>query len=119
MGQLWLPAEEGASGHDPGRQGAQARQEQGKGLRPGARASPSTVVLKGWGRRYKVGKLDGTILAFIYLFIYLLSFFCGIRSPQARGRIGSVAAGLHRRHSNVGSEPWLRPTPQLTATSDP
>ena len=37
---------------------------------------------------------------------------------QARGRIGAVAAGLHQRHSNVGSEPRLKPTPQLRATPD-
>ena len=38
---------------------------------------------------------------------------------QARGPIGVVAAGLHQSHSNVGSEPSLRPTPRLPATPDP
>ena len=38
---------------------------------------------------------------------------------QARGRIGAVAAGLHQSHSNAGSKPRLRPTPQLMATPDP
>ena len=38
---------------------------------------------------------------------------------QARGRIGAVATGLCQRHSNAGSKPYLRPTPQLTATPDP
>ena len=38
---------------------------------------------------------------------------------QARGLIGAVAASLRQSHSNVGSEPRLRPTPQLTATLDP
>ena len=38
---------------------------------------------------------------------------------QARGRIGAVAAGLHQNHGNMGSEPLLQPTPQLTATPDP
>ena len=38
---------------------------------------------------------------------------------QARGRIGAIAASLRQSHSNVGSEPCLRPTPQLTATLDP
>ena len=37
---------------------------------------------------------------------------------QARGRIGAVAPGLRQSHSNAGSEPHLRPTPQLTATPD-
>ena len=38
---------------------------------------------------------------------------------QARGPIGAVATGLHQSHSNSGSEPRLRPIPQLTATPDP
>ena len=38
---------------------------------------------------------------------------------QARGVIGATAAGLHHSHSNTGSEPSLRPTPQRTATPDP
>ena len=38
---------------------------------------------------------------------------------QARGPIGAVAAGLHHSHSNTGSEPCLRPTPQLVAMPDP
>ena len=53
-------------------------------------------------------------------------FFCLFRAAtmayggsQARGRIGAVATGLHQSHKNVGSEPRLRPTPQLTATPDP
>ena len=33
-------------------------------------------------------------------------------SAQARGRIKAVAAGLHRSHSNTGSELHLQPTPQ-------
>ena len=38
---------------------------------------------------------------------------------QARGLPGAVAAGLHHSHNNVGSEPHLQPTLQLTATLDP
>ena len=38
---------------------------------------------------------------------------------QARALIGAVAAGLHHSHSNSRSEPCLRATPQLTATSGP
>ena len=33
--------------------------------------------------------------------------------------IGAVAASLCHSHTNVGSEPHLRPTPQLTAMQDP
>ena len=38
---------------------------------------------------------------------------------QARGLIRAVAAGLLQSHSNLGSEPRLQPTPQLTAMPDP
>ena len=34
------------------------------------------------------------------------------------GLIGATAAGLRQSHSNAGSEPCLRPTPQLTAMLD-
>ena len=37
---------------------------------------------------------------------------------QARGRIGTVAVGLCHSHSNLGSEPYLQPTLQLTAMLD-
>ena len=42
---------------------------------------------------------------------------CG--GSQARGQIEAVAAGLHHSHSHAGSQPRLRPPPQLTATPDP
>ena len=38
---------------------------------------------------------------------------------QTRGPIGAVAPHLLHGHSNAGSEPRLRPTPQLRATLDP
>ena len=40
-------------------------------------------------------------------------------TAQARGLIRAIAASLHHSHSNVGSEPHLQPTPQLTVTLDP
>ena len=40
-------------------------------------------------------------------------------SPQARGRIRAMAAGLWHSHSSAGSELPLQPTTQLTATPDP
>ena len=39
--------------------------------------------------------------------------------PQVRGQIGAVTAGLCHSHSDVGSQPHLRPIPQLTETLDP
>ena len=61
---------------------------------------------------------------FIFTYFYLSSVFSRAAPTaygvsQARGWIGAVAAGLHQSRSNAGSEPSLRPTPQLTATPDP
>ena len=39
--------------------------------------------------------------------------------PRLEGPIGATTASLHHSHSNVRSEQSLRPTPRLTATSDP
>ena len=59
----------------------------------------------------------------LFYFIVFLSFFgaapAAYGGSQARGLIGAVAAGLCQSHSNVGSEPSLQPTPQLTAMPDP
>ena len=53
-------------------------------------------------------------------------FFCLLKAApvaygvsQARGLTGVVASGLCHSHSNAGSEPHLRLTPQLTAMPDP
>ena len=61
------------------------------------------------------------LILFIYLFIFAISWAASTAYglSQARGRIGAIAAGLHQSRSNVGSEPHLRPTPQLRATPDP
>ena len=40
-------------------------------------------------------------------------------SSQARGQIGAAAASLNHSHSNTGSEPHPRLTPQLVATLGP
>ena len=72
--------------------------------------------------------VEGNLFVRAVLFYFIL-FFClfaiswavpvAYGSPQARGLIGAVAANRHQSHSNSGSEPHLRPTPQLTATLDP
>ena len=63
---------------------------------------------------------------FIQLFIYFYLLFCILRAApaahggsQARDPIGAAATGLHQSYNNLGSEPRLRSTPQLTAMSDP
>ena len=58
---------------------------------------------------------------FIYLFICLFAISwatpVAYEGFQARGLIRAVATSLHDSHSNAGSEPHLRPKPQLSATS--
>ena len=60
-----------------------------------------------------------------FIFIYLFTFVFSRVAPaaygcsQGRGLTGVVASSLHLSHSNTGSEPRLRPTPQLTAMPDP
>jgi len=62
---------------------------------------------------------------FFFFFFFFVLFAISWVAPaayggsQARGLIGAVATGLHQSHSNMGSEPCLQPTPQLTATPDP
>ena len=63
----------------------------------------------------------GFFVCFVLFCLFAISWAApaAYGSSQARGPIGAVAAGLHQSHSNVGSEPSLQPTPQLTATLDP
>ena len=56
--------------------------------------------------------------------IYFILFFCLFRAAptayegsQARVPVGAIAASPCQSHSNVGSEPLLQPTPQLTANT--
>ena len=66
------------------------------------------------------------LLDSLILFLFVLSFFVFSRATpmayggsQAKGRIGAAVASLHQSHSKSGSEPHLRPIPQLTAKPDP
>ena len=63
---------------------------------------------------------------FCFLFFWFFLVFLPFLGPlpqhvgsQARGLIGAVATDLCQSHGNVGSEPSLRPTPQLMAKPDP
>ena len=70
----------------------------------------------------KPGFLGGfRVLGFFFFF-----FFCYFRATpmeyrgsQAWGPNGVTAAGLRHSHSNTGSKPRLRPTPQLMTMPDP
>ena len=58
-------------------------------------------------------------LAVFFFFFFFRAIPVAYGSSQGGGGIRAAAAGLHHSHSNVGPEPNLWPTPQLTATPDP
>ena len=63
-------------------------------------------------------------VAFFVFLGFVLSFYVlgppeAYGDSQAWGPVGAVATGPHHLDSNVGSEPRLRPTAQLTAMPDP
>ena len=73
-----------------------------------------------------VTKSDSKIINILFYFILFFIFLSFSRATpvvyggsQARGLIRAVDAGPRQSHSNAGSEPHLRPTPQLTAMLDP
>lgn len=73
------------------------------------------VIVAVWHR-----KSAGTLFVCLFVCFWTLRTTCAAYgSSQARGQIRAVAAGLHHSHSNAGSEPRMRPTPQLIATPDP
>ena len=55
---------------------------------------------------------------FMYLFLLFRAAPAAYGGSQVRGQIGATAASLYHNHSNMGSEPHLRPTLQLMATLD-
>ena len=59
--------------------------------------------------------------SFFFLCLFAISWATPAAhgDSQARGLIRAVAARLCQNHSNMGSEPRLQPTPQLTAMPDP
>ena len=66
-----------------------------------------------------------TAFFFFNLFLFFAFFFFFRATPsayvssQARCWIRAIATGLYHSHSNMGSEPRLRPVPQLRAMLDP
>ena len=56
-------------------------------------------------------------LCFFFFFFFFRATPAAHGSSLARGRNGATAAG--HSHNNLGSEPYLRPRPQLMAKLDP
>ena len=65
--------------------------------------------------------VKGVLVTYFCFFFFLGLRLQHIEIPWAGGvkSGGATAASLHHSHSNTSSKPGLRPTPQLTATSDP
>ena len=63
--------------------------------------------------------LENWIFYFVLFFVFFRAAPAAYGSSQARGIIRATAAGLCHSHSNSGSEPCLRSTPQLTAMPHP
>ena len=66
-----------------------------------------------------LGKMSIQVLCLFFFFLLFRAASVAYEGSQARGPIGAAAAGLHHSHSNAGSKPSLRPTPQFMATLNP
>ena len=60
-----------------------------------------------------------TLLLFFFFFLHFRAVPKTYGGSQAKGQIRATAASLPHSHSNMGSEPCLQPTQQLTAMLDP
>ena len=69
--------------------------------------------------QWEIQSQEIIIIVIIGLFAISWATPMAYGGSQARSRIGAIATGLCQSQSNAGSEPRLRPTPQLTATLDP
>ena len=73
----------------------------------------------------KYASLCSVVAISIFFFFFFFFFRLFRAAPaaygisQALGQIRAMAASLPHSHSSAGSEPRLRPTPQLTAMQDP
>ena len=82
---------------------------------------PKGIKSRGTGQSLWWGDaLQGVKTPIFYLFIFqpFRAAPAAYGGSQARGPIRATTASVHHSHSNAGSEPSLRPIPQLTATPD-
>ena len=66
--------------------------------------------------------MGNPLFAFFFFFLVFCLFRAALEAygySQAMDRIRATAAILCHNHTNAGSKPHLRPTPQLTAMPDP
>ena len=73
------------------------------------------LLFGGW----RCGFFSFTFFLLFFFFGFFRSAPLASGSSQARGQIRAAAVILHHSHSNLGSEPHLRPTLQLRETPDP
>ena len=74
-----------------------------------------------WEQRPNIYFLFKNLYIYTHFFFFLLfrATPAAYGSSQARGGIGTAAAGLYHSHGSTGSKLHLRPTPQLRATLAP
>ena len=119
--QLSSPMREGIRFQGDGRASRAVRGEGGASRsRPELRGRTGGVLI-GNPRSPCIWPKDYSLLLLFFFCLFAISRAApgAYGGSQARGPIGAVAAGLRQSHSHAGSEPRLRPTPQLTATPDP
>ena len=68
---------------------------------------------------YRFNPYQITHDTFFFFFVLFRAALTAHGGSQARGTLGAEAAGLCHSHSNAGSEPCLKPTPQLMTMPDP
>ena len=90
-------------------------------VRAGARGAVFLLCSQVHSRHSLTAEVPSRPFLFFFFFFFAFSRAAPVAygGSQARGLIRAVAAGLYHSHSNSGSEPCLRPTPQLTAMPDP
>ena len=76
--------------------------------------TPAVIILP-----VALNSLRNSLQFFFFFFLLFRAALVAYESSQAGGRIRATAASRHHSHSNTGSKPRLKPTPQLMATSDP
>ena len=72
-----------------------------------------------WGLSFLSQGLIGVILLPLPFFFFFFFLSPHLQHIQARGLIRATAVNPPHSHSNVGSEPRLQPTLQLTAMPEP
>ena len=75
------------------------------------------LIFKKWAENQNLKYILLPQIDFFFVFSRATAMTYG--GSETRGLIRAVTTSQHQSHSNVGSKPHLRPTPQLMAMPDP